>query len=318
MSYTIVYGRQFVRTTRGIVPLVLCGCNNVWSTNYSTGKERRSRNWEVYLNDLLELPDDELMRVLRNRYDPDDQECFMYNGKWMTGADVIRFFENGVKSAMSIDEIREQLPRQALDCHLSVWPSDINEGNRTSNRQYVKTTDELEAWIDTVRPIADEEKAKGCAVYFCIRFQREEPLKLGRRLVTSGPVIVKHRFGYLREYSADGCSKSFSPDIANAIVFESVDDARRELCGKVEGLRFIKAENKEKQMRKCFAIRIEGGSNSGMYVKKLNPRSASLSYSPECARLFTTEDEAQEYYESKIKGRFAGVTGCLIVDVKAA
>ena len=29
MSYTIMYGRQFVKTSRGVIPLVLYGSNNL-------------------------------------------------------------------------------------------------------------------------------------------------------------------------------------------------------------------------------------------------------------------------------------------------
>ena len=42
MSYTIIYGRQFVKTTRGIIPMLLIGSNNCtegkfWSVTGSAG-----------------------------------------------------------------------------------------------------------------------------------------------------------------------------------------------------------------------------------------------------------------------------------------
>ena len=48
MSYTIMYGKQFLKTSRGIIPLALHGDNNV--TEYVRGWEVRERHWSVYSN----------------------------------------------------------------------------------------------------------------------------------------------------------------------------------------------------------------------------------------------------------------------------
>ena len=42
MSYTIMYGKQFLKTSRGIIPLALHGDNNV--TEYVRGREVRERH----------------------------------------------------------------------------------------------------------------------------------------------------------------------------------------------------------------------------------------------------------------------------------
>lgn len=43
MSYSIIYGRQFVKTTKGIIPMILSGSNNC--TEFIQGREVLERNW---------------------------------------------------------------------------------------------------------------------------------------------------------------------------------------------------------------------------------------------------------------------------------
>ena len=59
MSYTIMYGKQFLKTSRGIIPLALHGDNNV--TEYVRGREVRERHWSVYANDKIEFTPDEYL-----------------------------------------------------------------------------------------------------------------------------------------------------------------------------------------------------------------------------------------------------------------
>lgn len=42
MSYSIIYGRQFVKTTKGIIPMILSGSNNC--TEFIQGREVLERN----------------------------------------------------------------------------------------------------------------------------------------------------------------------------------------------------------------------------------------------------------------------------------
>lgn len=62
MSYTIMYGKQFLKTSRGIIPLALHGDNNV--TEYVRGREVRERHWSVYSNNKIEFTPDEYLDYL--------------------------------------------------------------------------------------------------------------------------------------------------------------------------------------------------------------------------------------------------------------
>lgn len=113
--------------------------------------------------------------------------------------------------------------------------------------------------------------------YFFSRDTLEMPEEQHMPTRISGPVIA--RFGrngqsYVCSYEK-GKNLHFSPDIQEAIVFNSVDEAY-ELMGNGWGkLYFVKAATPAKV--KPYVIRLDGGRYSGNYVAK---KSAS--------RLFTT------------------------------
>ena len=62
MGYTIVYARTFIKTTKGIIPLVLHGSNNC--TEFVNGREVRERSWDIYHDKLCELPEDKFMETV--------------------------------------------------------------------------------------------------------------------------------------------------------------------------------------------------------------------------------------------------------------
>ena len=62
MSYEIIYGRQFVRTTRGIIPLMLIGPSNM--TEGSGRHIRRIRGWTNLMGLTDEHNEESLFAVL--------------------------------------------------------------------------------------------------------------------------------------------------------------------------------------------------------------------------------------------------------------
>lgn len=121
MSYEIVYERVFVKVPIGVetcvLPLVLTGSNNCYEAG-GRGRDRRERDWgllavkksefqERYGIPVVILDDaDEYVEQFIN--DEDDSEFFKYNGKWVDGASFRRFWNNGLKNAMTIEEINEK------------------------------------------------------------------------------------------------------------------------------------------------------------------------------------------------------------------
>lgn len=298
MSYTIVYGRQFIRTTRGILPLVLCGSNNCTQLSVS-GREVRERGWNIFYNsDMVELPDEDFMKYVRNLHDESDRECFKFNGKWIDGKDAIRFFENGVKAALPIEDVVERIPHQRLICYLSIWDNGASIRHRTELKQYgIRTTPELELWIDEAK--ARKRELTDYSVYICIEYDGQEPLRLGVGADPEGQVIAKSRRGYICDFEKEK-SISMSNDILEAIIFKSAGEAREKL-GNFTNIRLIKASN---QRPRAFAIRVVGGTQSGYYVKQKTKTHLRLSMNHESARHFGSKSEAERYIKTMLEGRY--------------
>lgn len=111
MSHEIIYAREFVKTGDGrIIPLVLSGSNNCWEPTF--GKRwRRERHWFPVLIKKGENPavtSEELLERVK-RYIPSTyNQHFVRNGKWVDDAAFIRFFENGIKKAKTLEELKDE------------------------------------------------------------------------------------------------------------------------------------------------------------------------------------------------------------------
>jgi len=313
MGYTIVYGRQFLRTTRGIVPLVLCGSNNC--TELINGREVRVRDWNVfYSGKMVELSDLDFLNMVRDLHkDGQESQCFKFRGKWIDDKGAVKFFENGVRTAVSIEEIVKRLPYQSLSCYLSVWPNDSgnnhDSGNRIELEQCnIKTTLELEKWIDQAK--ARRQELTDCSTYICIHFWGKKPLKLGNQPNSKGQVIAKLSNGYVYDYTKD-LSIRYSKDIMKAIVFDSVEEALEKI-GTNFGLKFISAAN---QTPRNFAIRVIGGNSHCVYVKKKTAKYLKTSRSTDTAKMFISRRSAEKYIETMLQGRFEKVKDFEVVNI---
>lgn len=124
MSYEIVYERQFIKTSDGlIIPFVLIGSNNCYEP-VCNGYKRRCRSWStifVHSNELIAMrPADLLQRAYSYTGGP-YQEHFKRFGKWVNDAGLIRFCKNGIKQAKAIEEINQL---QFMRGYISVWYPD--------------------------------------------------------------------------------------------------------------------------------------------------------------------------------------------------
>lgn len=183
MSYTIMYDRQFLKTSRGIIPLALYGDNNV--TERVNGHERRERHWGVYANGKTEFTSDEYMSLIQSWCGSEFQEHFVFRGKWVDDNGIITWAKNGIKNALAIEEIRKIIPIQSITCYLSIWEKDYL--HRTEEWRYCDTTKLLEQWLDTAYARKEELSADpSLDVFICLSYLRQEPLKLAARKEPEG------------------------------------------------------------------------------------------------------------------------------------
>lgn len=307
MSYTIIYARAFVKTTRGILPIALCGSNNVWQV--VNGREVRERYWtQLYNSEMIELPEEALMSKVRELHPGDNSECFMYRGRWVDDAGAVDFFQRGINNAHTVEEYSAYDYDGCLSCELHIMPNDIHKPSRTELFRFAHTTFELEEWLDEARAYKanDDEHA-----FVKVGFGSNQPIKMPPR-ITNEPVIGKCGGAYVCDCIANK-SMSTSSDIKDAIVFENVEDAYNKLGkGYIRDVKFIKASNKNKPEPKAkdWVLVVSEGSNEGYYVRRLSKTSLFFSYSENGAKRFGTEKQASKYFEEKIRGRFKTVKMC--------
>lgn len=122
MSYEIVYERVFVKVQIDaetcVLPLVLTGSNNCYEAG-GRGRDRRARDWGMLAIKESEFQKrygipvvilDDADEYIEQFIDEEDKSegFFEYNGKWIKGASFRRFWNNGLKNAMTIEEINEK------------------------------------------------------------------------------------------------------------------------------------------------------------------------------------------------------------------
>ena len=307
MSYEILYGQQFVDLGEGrVLPLILSGSNNC--TMYHGGREIRERNWWCFGPDGPCSTKDGLMKwIEESAAEKPDNEWFLRGGKWMLGSNMVKWMENSIKSARTIEDILHILPYQSLTCYVQVYDKTKSYSeagySKQIERAYPKTTEEIRAWIEKFKRIK-EEKGEKEEIYASIEFSGIEPLKLGKKSASAdGPVVCKQKGRYLSEYkkTIHGYTYTFSHDIAEAITFENEEDFRektKELH--LSNYRLVKAQ----QPQRNFVIKVHGGTRDGYYVEKISTRHLFFTRTSKSGRRFASAGEAMTYIAERLEGRF--------------
>lgn len=173
MSYEIVYKRQFLKIDGKIIPLVLYGSNNCYTTTWS-GRERRERDWHpMYFgrNTMIANTEEQIMEKIQSCCDGSSyQEHFMRSGKWVDDAGLVRFFKNGIKDAKTIEELEETYFFYGLTGYFSVWS---RMENTIENRVSISTSDDLRNYLVAAQKRLDEREEKE-EVYICLKYNNED------------------------------------------------------------------------------------------------------------------------------------------------
>lgn len=175
MSYSIVYAREFLKTNDGrIIPLVLSGCNNCYEMY--NGRERRERCWwTLYVphNASPAVRPEELMKIIKSRVQGDN-EHFMRGGKWVDDKAFVRFYENGIKNAKTIEELNEEA---VCSVHLEgviTIPKGKDEVE-TVHQCFIRDSGELDTFLDFVDDYISMHT--GERYFISVFYNREDPIK---------------------------------------------------------------------------------------------------------------------------------------------
>lgn len=313
MSYTIMYGRQFIRTGRSIIPLVLCGDNNV--SECINGREVRERHWTVYGGRQIEFTSEEYMKLAESFCGGADQQHFMRGGKWVDDKAWISWVKNGIKQAKTIEEICKAMPGQSVHCIVCVY--DGFKHIRNECGCFCDTTPQLENWLDEAYNRLKELKTEANESFINLELMGRKPLSLTRLREPEGRVIIAQGRGkYVCEI--EDHSYTYADDISRAIVFDSAADAKKQMIehgNRINSrMRFIKAKNKF--IAKDYRILVKTNSYpDGVYVLKLTGRALRFSYTPETGKGFVSESAANAYID-KLRPRFRNVSEYSVVCIK--
>ena len=265
MSYSIIYGRQYIKTSRGIIPLILEGESNV--SMFSGMREVRARDWQAWakVKGRIELREEEICSIAEARYGgrtADEEVAVRLQGRtgFPNGESLRRYLVHGIKYAMPIESIVEILPRQALFGWIGYEACGSYKAELSTDD--IRTTPELEDWIDAATCRIAELEAHDTHADIHLIFKGHTPLNIesvGRSRTIFGPVYAKLHHCYVTAYSNTSVStQKHAVGMQNAIRFDSVADAESKLpkylgpyafeAAKYTKQQILKAPMKEKNL----------------------------------------------------------------------
>lgn len=304
MGHTIIDCRTFIKTTRGIIPLVLGGSNNCYDIVRGKDfklRELRERYWSVLL-DLVELPEEEILAKFENLIPDNSIECWVYNGKWLNGAQAQKWFARGVKDAAPLEDILSSNPGIG---HLFLALMSYASSERLLERR-VKTTDELEGWLDEARETVKEHEGYHIFMSFS-DLRRGERLRPVRKTEVRGPLVVQKRgYGYVAVFNKmDGhMTVQYVKDARAAIIYPSAEaaaEAMGDLIGRF-GLE-LKSVTHKMMAPRPYAVQCMSGAYAGKYLKKTVRNGLMYTSFVNQAQKFVSEKDAAAKIAA-LQGRF--------------
>lgn len=174
MSYEIVYNKQFLRIDGKIIPLTLCGSSNCYEP-LPNGRQRREREWNaIYIcgsNKLIAVTEMEIMKEIESCCDGGEyQEHFMQYGKWVDDKGLIRFFQNGIKNAKTIEELKEEYFFKGMYGYFSIWKG---MDNIIENRVEINSSEDLRKFLEVAQNRIDNRTDKE-GIYICLKYYNEK------------------------------------------------------------------------------------------------------------------------------------------------
>lgn len=303
MSYTIVYDRCFVKTSRGIIPMMLAGSNNCTMLHF--GKEILERQWFCPRQELIEKSAEEILERASELYsDCKTDQVWKSAGKWVSSRQVRTWYANGVKNACGLEDIALRNPAFSVHCILFRWNRDGSTEEKM--QRWCQTTDKLESWLDE----AQAEVANGKGWEIQIGFDTLKPLVKPEspNKKWTGSVVLRskgRRPNYVSALKENDryAEVSWTSDIDEAIKFSGTDEVFQKAgaCLNRFGLKIVKYQPKE---AKQFTITKESCNGTVMFITHSTRNHIYFSFEAEQAKRFATENEAKRWIESK-RGRYA-------------
>lgn len=260
MSHTIIYAKNFLRTSRGIIPMVLIGNSNC--TEFHNGREVQARSWCPLEDQMIEMTEAELIPLVYTEYT--SSQIFVFHGKWIGADEYPQWMLNGIKAAGTLEQYQLTNDHLSISCAVTIWEQNSFRRECIAS---CHTTHEIEEWLDLARDFVSH---LGSDEHADIEMDFGLRSELHPAAIADCPVIMKRRNGYISGYKP-GKEISCTTDIGEAIVFDNIADARNKLGYPWSDLHFVKIDGKtRKPPEKIYGIYIENGPYGESWVQKKN------------------------------------------------
>lgn len=306
MGYTIIYDRAFLRTTRGIIPMILHGSNNC--SDFVNGREVAEKYWSGWNDKLIEFSEnnlhDTLASIFTSSFGDADYELFKWHGKWIRGNELEKWFKAGIKTAMTLEEIIDENPLVKIT--LKVMQSKPNEFDSSISYQSdITTTSELEKALDIARKKVNEIKENGGSAYLHLYFTGRDKLrKKQHQKPICEPCLVKCKHGYF--VSQNEHSFKFVYDPKNgAKVFANEAEAQNMLDFRTWRIPYKIVKASTVFAERPYALLITTGNYARLYIQKRTSRKIYFTSSFNSSWRFSTKKEAEKC-KQKIYDAFGG------------
>lgn len=305
MSYEIVYAKQFIKTNKYIIPMVLMGSNNC--TMYYGGREIRERDWTPLSNNLVCKNEEELMKEIEKWLGSKYQEHFKYNGKWVDDKALIRFMKNGIKNALTIEEIKEQTGYSAI-CYLSIWEE---HENKQELFETISKNVDFETWLEKAKQRIENKKDDE-QIYYYIGWHTIKPLGAIKQTNITGQVIAKSRDLYIK---IEDNELYFVTKRQYATVFESIEQAKNIIknTNDTYQIKYIKY-NTPNQKEKNFVIQYKGMYGVAYMRKHTKGTLHPTTDINNIKQKFETEKQAERFIKEKLAG--FRITDIKVIDLR--
>lgn len=300
MSIEIMYGRQFVKLDKGhILPLILHGSSNC--TMFINGKEILEREWHCLINGTV-IPGSTIKEYKEtlNKYvsNNPDGEWFRQGGKMLLGTNILKWFDNGCKSAATIEEIKMKYPTQSVKCSLVGFSKNKNDYHSvTKFLKYCDTTEEIKEWLAAYTSYEDDEYD----YYIHIGFCGIKPISMGKPIKENVPVIVKIGKKYLTEISE--FSMIYCGDITQAKIFANREEFEKACLPWKFSDKYTVVSAATALVAKPYII--AESNNEKMFVKNISSRHCFYTTDYKQAKAFKTENEATKWKEKYLDNRLS-------------
>lgn len=304
MSHYIEDDKKVIKTARGYIFMCLGGDNNVTESVWVGGNKKwaevRARSWCHLNHQILEATDVEIMAFCQRVYGGDpEHEVFKKNGKWVCNKDMPNYFRDGIRRAQSLEALIQANRGQCLDASVRVYPDKDSISYKTQRSCCIRTTKDLEEWLDEAKPLRQMHLDAGRDCYICLSFYGNKPLVYGTEDSKEQVVLKSTRRGdnsYICDF-IHGRQISFTQDLDKALVFENAEDAWAAIGTCWQNIKAVSFTSQTREVNKPFVL-LFGSGNSGLcgfFLRKQSRTKVYGSATAEKAMHFANQNAAVRY-----------------------